>query len=461
MIFALLPAALGATPADLANSLAVPPADIVSASLNGNAQASDVLSNLGILSPTEGSDFAILSSGKVGVSPQPGQDLPPMGRPQGDATKLTLELSVPSNANSFAFDFFFLSAEYPEFVGTPYNDVFEANVSGTAWSGNAAIDSAGNNITVNSALFSVTSSADLQGSGFDGGMGGGTGWLTAVVPADPGTTLTLDLFVYDVSDGVYDSVVLLDDFYWSESEISTPVVVTDIDISYLSPKRGATSGGQQTAVYGDGFNESCEVYFDNVPALSTSFINDTELLAEVPAHAPDLVDVKVACIGIEDSLVGGYTYYDEDSGELPPLIQSVAPHVLDTLGGETVSVTGEDFDPLVELYLDDEPLAVTWLDASTLEFESPEHEEGLADLRAVNPSGLEDLRAGAVVFVESVTWPPEDTGSPDTGETDTGDSPGSPGGKVEGCNCSAVSPPAGLGWLAVWVPLMLWWRRRQ
>ncbi|MEC7240437.1 MAG: IPT/TIG domain-containing protein [Myxococcota bacterium] len=459
MILGLLPLALGATPADLANSLSVPSGDIVSANVNGNGQAYDVLANLGILSPTEGSDFAILSSGKVGLSPEPGQDLPPMGRPQGDSVKFTLELAVPTNANSFAFDFYFLSAEYPEYVGSPYNDVFEANVSGTAWSGNAAVDSAGNNITVNSALFSVTATTDLQGSGFDKGVGGGTGWLTAVVPADPGTTLTLELFVYDVSDGVYDSVVLLDDFYWSESEISTPVVVTDIDISYLSPKRGTANGGQQTSVFGDGFNETCEVFFDNVEALSTTYVSETELLAEVPAHAPDLVDVKVACIGIEDSLVGGYTYYDEEAGEMPPLIQSVSPHVLDTLGGERVLVSGEDFDERVELYLDDQPLTVSWVDASTLEFDSPEHEPGLADLRAVNPSGLEDLRSGAVVYVEAVTWPPEDSGTADTSSGDTGDASSSAAGKVEGCSCSAMATTPGLGWMAVVLPLLLWWRR--
>ena len=70
MILALLPVAIGATPADLANSLAVPPGDIVSANVNGNVQAYDVLTNLGILSATEGADFAILSSGKVGLSPE-------------------------------------------------------------------------------------------------------------------------------------------------------------------------------------------------------------------------------------------------------------------------------------------------------------------------------------------------------------------------------------------------------
>ena len=460
MILFFLSSALAVTPADMAASMAIPSTDVVASSIAGNPKAYDVIGNLGILTPTEGTDLVILSTGKVGTSPQPGEDLPPMGRPQGDEAKLTFEFLVPSNANSFVFDFYFLSAEYPEYVGSLYNDEFTATISGTAWSGNAALDSGGNNISVNNALFTVTAPTDLQGSGFDSGVGGGTGWLTAVVPADPGTSLTLELHIYDASDGVYDSVVLLDDFYWSESEISTPIVITDVDINYLSPKRGATAGGQVTSVFGDGFNETCGVLFDGIPAVSTTYVSEEELLAEVPAHAPDLVDVKVACVGIEDSLVGGYTYYDEEAGELPPLIESVSPYALDTVGGELVTVTGEDFDPLVELVLDDETLAVTWLDSSTLEFISLAHEPGLADLRATNPSGLEDLRSGAVVYVEAVTWPPEDTGTLDTGTLDTGEATG-PNGKVDGCGCSVTNRSASARWAGLLLAVMVGIRRRK
>ena len=106
MLLLLLPTAVATTGPDLAQSSAVPSADIVSAVLQGNAVASDVLTSLGVLSPTEGTDFAYLSTGPVGQSPQPGKDLPPYGRPEGDSSTVTLTLIAPANANTFAFDFY-------------------------------------------------------------------------------------------------------------------------------------------------------------------------------------------------------------------------------------------------------------------------------------------------------------------------------------------------------------------
>ena len=458
MLFFLLPSALATTGSDLAQSAAVPTADIVSAALQGSPAASDVLTSLGVVTPTEGTDFAYLSTGSVGMSPQPGQDLPPAGRPEGDRSTVTLTLIAPANANSFAFDFYFLSAEYPEYVGSPYNDEFVAEVTGSAWSGNAAVDSFGNAISVNSALFSVTQSSQLAGTGFDNGVGGGTGWLTVVVPATPGDTITLVLSVYDVSDGVYDSGVLIDDYYWSESEIDVPVIVADVDIEFLTPKRGPTTGGVTTTVVGSGFHETCDVTLDNVDAISTTMQSETELLVEVPPHAPGLVDVNVACLGVDNDLIGGYTYYDEEAGEIPPLIETVSPYQLDVLGGETVVVIGEDFEEGLELLLDNEVVPVTFIDSENLEFISPEHAEGLADVQVTNPNGLVDLRSGAVLFVAQPIWPPEETGTTDSGTPDTGGN-GSDYGKVDGCGCT-VQPTSKPGLWPLLFPLFALFRRR-
>jgi hypothetical protein len=459
MILFLFPVALAVTGADLAQSAAVPPVDIVTAVFSGNQAASDVLTSSGVLSPTEGTDFAYLTTGKVGFSPQPGEDIPPMGRPQGDRATLNLALTVPANANSFAFDFYFLSAEYPEYVGSAYNDEFVAEVTGNAWSGNAALDNSGNAISVNSALFSVTQSSQLSGTGFDNGVGGGTGWLTVVVPATPGDSITISFSVYDAADGIYDSSVIIDDFYWSEAEITTPVIITDVDIDFLTPKRGPTAGGVTTTVIGSGFNESCTVSFDNVDAISNTYVSETELLVEVPPHAPDLVDVVVSCLAVGDNLIGGYTYYDEETGEIPPLIQSVNPYRLDTVGGEIVVVVGEDFDSSVELRIDNDIIPVTFIDAETLEFVSPVHAEGLADVKVTNPNGLLDLRSGAVLFVAQSTWSPVDTSVVDTSTEDTGQQEGN-GSKVDGCMCSAQPTSTRLFWPFV-LPLIVMFRRRK
>ena len=118
--------AFAAQPQDLSNSMSIPSADIASQTLTADSQATAVQSNLGVIYPTDGSDFAQLYTGAVGAPPESGTDLGAYGE-SGDRVTFTVQLNVPSTANSALFDFYFLSAEYPEFVGTQYNDKFEAN----------------------------------------------------------------------------------------------------------------------------------------------------------------------------------------------------------------------------------------------------------------------------------------------------------------------------------------------
>ncbi len=56
----------------------------------------------------------------------------------------------------------------------------------------------------------------LAGTGMQlGNTGGGTVWLTTTAPIVPGEIITLDLTIFDVSDNILDSLVLLDGFQWS------------------------------------------------------------------------------------------------------------------------------------------------------------------------------------------------------------------------------------------------------
>ena len=59
---------------------------------------------------------------------------------------------------------------------------------------------------------------ELAGTGFDGApcaMGGGTGWLQMSGNVTPGEVMTLRFVIWDTSDEIFDSLVLLDDFQWS------------------------------------------------------------------------------------------------------------------------------------------------------------------------------------------------------------------------------------------------------
>ncbi len=179
-----------------------------------------------------------------------------------DLAQLHFTLHVPPNAKGFAFDFMFMSQEWPEYLCLVYNDTFYAIVDGDdavnqGVATNAAFDFANRPITVNVGFFedpaqwtvpldgtpygesdsfvSCPSPGDLDfqdgcrlptycsDPNLDVRTGSGSGWLTTSVPATPGETITLTLSIHDEFDGFFDSLVLLDAFRWLpfEPELQT------------------------------------------------------------------------------------------------------------------------------------------------------------------------------------------------------------------------------------------------
>lgn len=200
----------------------------------------------------------------------PGCPEPNGGTVAHDPVMLKIRVRTPSNANSFSVSTFFYSAEFPEWVCSPYNDFFLTLLDSTFMPGpgqvanpkdknlafydpppaGGAVYPVGVNLAFgNTGLFSqclngptgcsttvsgnistCTGTAQLAGTGFDisaagcgssNRVGGGTGWLTTGGNVKPGETIELRFVTWDTGDGVYDSVVLLDNFTWSVSA-STP-----------------------------------------------------------------------------------------------------------------------------------------------------------------------------------------------------------------------------------------------
>jgi hypothetical protein len=149
-----------------------------------------------------------------------------------DSSGLWLKIRVPTNAKSFAYDFDFFSAEYPEWVCTPWNDSYVALLHSSYVPANPAsnynnisFDAQSNPVSVNIGFFGVPgcptcSSAKLTSTGFDGNCGGyacggATGWLQTNAPVVPGETITIQFAIWDTSDEYYDSTVLVDNWRWS------------------------------------------------------------------------------------------------------------------------------------------------------------------------------------------------------------------------------------------------------
>jgi hypothetical protein len=225
-------------PIDMAQAMGINPSDVISATYRGSdPRAFGVgTSPLGGF-PTDGSTFAIMSAGLAASAyltnsaQNLSQILTGLNNSDGeDLVQLELFLQVPAGITCATFDFAYLSEEFPEFVGTQYNDVFTAELGGTNMtiSGteviaplNYAHDRFGNPISVN-AVFGVTLTPNGGLPTYDGE----TEVLQASTPVTPSTTIDLVLSVQDLGDSIYDSATFLDKFVWSTNPDCRGGVVT-------------------------------------------------------------------------------------------------------------------------------------------------------------------------------------------------------------------------------------------
>ncbi|GAB2910579.1 hypothetical protein GCM10027047_05990 [Rhodococcus aerolatus] len=174
--------------------------------------------------PRAGDSFAILSTGLAADAYLP-NDAPDTSTSFGgqnvrgdtdyDVTVLGVDVVVPAQANCLlGVDFKFLSEEYPEYVGTRFNDAFIAEVDSSTWTtsgstitapGNFAFDQLGNPITINAAGAATMTAEDASGTTYDGA----TTVLSAATPLSPGPH-TLYFSIFDQGDRILDSTVLID-----------------------------------------------------------------------------------------------------------------------------------------------------------------------------------------------------------------------------------------------------------
>lgn len=174
--------------------------------------------------PTSGAEFGILTTGNAerayaaNTSGSSGSDLqgaPVRGNTDLDVTVLRVDFEVPARANCLGgLDFRFLSEEYPEWVGSSYNDAFIAELDESTWTTrgstieaprNFAFDPQGKPISVNVSGLDAMRPEYAEGTTYDGA----TPMLTAATPIAPGRH-SLYLSIFDQGDRVYDSAVFVD-----------------------------------------------------------------------------------------------------------------------------------------------------------------------------------------------------------------------------------------------------------
>jgi hypothetical protein len=143
------------------------------------------------------------------------------GTPTFDANELTITFNVDpsSGIKSGSFEFQFGSEEYPEFVGSPFNDILAGFINGDQAT-NFIHDSKGNLVSINSAFFNIDNSVDpaTGKSPYNIEYNGLTSGLVASFPVKPGAN-TLTIAVADASDHVLDSGVLMTDLHFSTQDV--------------------------------------------------------------------------------------------------------------------------------------------------------------------------------------------------------------------------------------------------
>jgi hypothetical protein len=331
-----------ATAMDLAIAMGVPTSDILAADLMGSdTQGVGVgTTSLGNYFPTQGGSFAILSTGLAADANLPNNEgnlttvLDGLNSDLGeDLVRLHLQLRAPSFATCANFDFAFYSEEFPEFVGSIFNDTFTAQLNNSSLTtgqnneviapGNFAFDIQGSIISVNT-VFGVS---EPSGSTYDGV----TPLLRATAGVIPGTVNDFYFSVQDLGDSVWDSAVFMDKFFWSDDPVCTSGAQADTD--------------------GDGLLDDWETRGITVTVGTTPVFVDLPAMGATPDHKDIFVEIDY----MGEASPGGHTHEPD-----PDAIQLIVDAF------DNAPVSNPDMNTGIRLHVDYGSTApLTWGAAST------------------------------------------------------------------------------------------------
>ncbi len=252
---------------DLANAILVNQSTLINSQYTdtddlGHRQAI-VLASRGTMLPTGGSSFILLTTGVAGYNPATTDGLNPgdergnwfaagkYGTPRDQAT-LTLTLQVPQYMHYIYYDIQFFTLEYPDYIGSQYNDKLTITVdSPSQGTTEYTIDVNGGDFVLNA--------NDIEGTGYDvfatsgnpadvdwvtttpnptGADGGATALIGREHPVSPNEQITLTFDIKDTGDNQFDSAAFIDNLRFSgyaQTKIIARKTVQDINEGLPEP----------------------------------------------------------------------------------------------------------------------------------------------------------------------------------------------------------------------------------
>jgi hypothetical protein len=168
--------------------------------------------------PISGGTYGIMSTGSASfgstTSNMGGGNV--RGDTDRDVTIMRIDLVVPNGANCLGFEFRFLSVEWPDYVGTQYNDAFIAEMNNSTWTTNGstitapnnfAFDPNGNVMSINATGPALMNASNASGTPFL--FYGASPIVQARAQVTPGSQ-SLYLSIFDQGDALLDSAVFID-----------------------------------------------------------------------------------------------------------------------------------------------------------------------------------------------------------------------------------------------------------
>ena len=245
---------------DLANAILADPSTLVSSfytEVDPLGRQGSVFTQKGIMLPTEGSEFIVMSTGISTNSVATTDGLDP-GDERGswftggqylyprDSATLTLTLEVPQYMHYLYYDIQFFTTEYPEYVGSQYNDKIRVTVNSPSQGITTYT------IDVNGGDF-VLNAHDIPGTSFDvfatsgnpdnvdwvtttpnptGADGGATALVGREHPVSPLEQITVTFEIKDDGDNQLDSCAFIDNLRFSgfaKTELIARKTVQDLN----------------------------------------------------------------------------------------------------------------------------------------------------------------------------------------------------------------------------------------
>ncbi len=185
--------------------------------------------------------------------------------------------------------------------------------------------------------------------------------------------------------------------------VSPPPVVTG-----MTPTDAGPAGGRRLTITGTELGGTVVIFDGTIVQPS---IRDGVITVIAPPHAPGDVTVTVRDEhGQEADVPMPLRYLDVPSNR----VDSVSPTYLQALGGETVTVTGEDFGADTVLTLGGTVVPHESISSTQLRFASGEHVQGTFDLRVTDQyeqTSHIDVEVRGFADTTSVSIPAPNTGT--------------------------------------------------